>query len=380
MEIVTRPKTSSTARPAVLTTILVLLVLSGLVLGQNRSGKEEECPEKKRRAKTVKTVRPAPAVRVLNGNFTRAAGTGFGYSPAGGVYDERTMAVNPKVYVSLCVVQGSVKVNGWDRDEARVFVVGKRRNGLGFKVREREWKNKQPVWIQVLGFDPGTEAETADNTCLSGDIELDLPRNASVTIENSKGESKTTVDSVRAAKIEVLGGDIYLNNIADRIDARTFQGGVTVRNSSGKMFLTTTTGNIVAYNTGSSEIGDYFKAKTRSGAITLQSVDQKEVESSSISGTINYVGNISSGGSYGFSTTNGSINLAIPAETSCYIVAAYGGSFQSELPLTGLVKERTESLVYLKGKIGKGEANLNLRSFNGAITIRERKGAVLAGL
>jgi DUF4097 and DUF4098 domain-containing protein YvlB len=292
---------------------------------------------------------------------------------------EKSILVHPKVYLSLCVLQGKIKVNGWKRDEVRAFVKSKKDLQIGFKIRERDYKEKKPVWVQILGYNPKENDETNYNTCLSGEIELDVPENASITIENNKGQSETTIDSVRVAKVEVLGGDIYLNNISDRIDAQTYQGGVTVRNSSGKMFLSTTSGNIIAHNTFSSEIGDYFKAKTRSGAITLQSVEQKEVESSSISGSINYIGTIKPFGQYGFNTTNGSINLAIPINSSCQIIAAYGGSFQSELPLSDIFKERTESLVFLKGRIGKGEANLNLKSFNGTISIREKKESVLAG-
>ncbi len=286
---------------------------------------------------------------------------------------EKSILVNPKVYVSLCILQGSVKVNGWKREEVRVFVEGIRNDQISFEVRERNRTDKNPVWVQVLGKNTTDKSETGFNVCLSGDVELDVPENASVKIENHKGESETIIDSVRSAKVEVLGGDIYLNNVSEMIDANTYQGGVTVRNSSGKMSLTTTTGNIIAYNTFSSDIGDDFRAKTRSGAITLQTVEQKEIEVSSVSGSINYVGNVKPFGKYTFNTTNGSINLAIPKTSSCRMIVAYGGAFQSELALEDLFKERTGSLVFLKGKMGKGEANLNIKSFNGTISIREKK-------
>ncbi len=390
MEIFIKQKLHKLTHPIAFTMIFILLALGGLVFGQTKSSKEKECKDKENAEKkadkvekekpAVKWVERATAPRVANAPKVNRNRFRFRTFSVGGEYvDERSIAVHPKVYVSLCVLKGSIKVNGWDRDEARVFVRNSKKTKIGFKVREKDRKQNLPVWIQVSEYNPNAEAESVENTCLSGEIELDIPQNASITIENSKDESETTIDSVRAAKVEVLRGDIYLSNIADRIDAQTYQGGVTVRNSSGKMFLSTTTGNIVAYNTDSSEIGDYFKAKTRSGAITLQSVEQKEVESSSTTGSINYIGNLKPFGKYDFYTTNGSINLAIPSDSSCQIIAAYGGAFQSELPLKEISKEKTESLFYFKGKMGKGEANLNLRSFNGTISIRERKESVLAG-
>lgn len=376
MNILFFKKINNLTHSTTLTTILFILVVCGFVFGQKTDTKEE-CPDDKKKEK-ISTKNPtlvAPKVVTTSTNFNFRIGN---FSRIEYV-DEKFIAVHPKVYVSLCMLQGSVKVNGWSRNEARIFVRNDKKNQIGFKVREFDRRDKKPVWIQVLGYNPKEVlAETTENTCLSGEIELDVPENASVTIENSKGESETTIDSVRVAKVEVLGGDIYLNNIADRIDAHTYKGGVTVRNSSGKMDLTTTNGNIVASNTFSSETGDFFKAKTNSGAITLQSVEQKEVSTSSTVGAINFIGEIKPFGKYDFYTTNGSINLAIPADTSCHLVAAYGGSFLSELPLKDITKERTESLVYLKAKMGKGEANLNLKSFNGTISIREKKESVLA--
>lgn len=369
--------------------VLILMVACGTVLAQSQ--KTKECPDKKKSTKRYKSKsksKPVKSKPVKSkwtnfsnvNNKSNSVTNNFSFSNSVGKKDiaEKSISANSKAYISFCVVRGSVKVNGWNRKEARIFIKGRKSSQVGFKVREKSRKDGKPVWIQVLGHNPKKVRPTSYNTCLSGDIELDVPKNASVKIENTKGQSRTTVDSVRAANVEVLGGEIYLSNITQRINAQTYQGGVTVRNSSGKMFVATNDGNIIAHNTYSSDIGDYFKARTRSGAITLQSVEQKEVKSSSILGSINYVGRIAAYGKYDFNTTKGSINLAIPKDSSCQIVAAYGGAFSSELPMKNIFKERTGSLVFLRGKMGKGEANLNLKSFNGTIRIREKKSSVLA--
>ncbi len=389
METLIKQKSVKISHLTTILAILILMVLSSFTFGQK--SKNRECSDKKKtserdkkgnwRAKPTKVripCTPRSKTRVIVDGRNKNDFTFSTRSSRKKDVAEKSIVVHSKVYVSFCVLRGSVKVNGWKRNEARIFIKGRKSNKVGFKVREKSRKDGKPLWIQVLGYDPKKEVGTSYNACLSGDIELDLPVNASVKIKNTKGESQTKIDSVRVANVEVLGGEIYLSNISQRINAKTFQGGVTVRNSSGKMYLSTINGNIIAHNTYSNEIGDYLKAKTRSGAITLQSVDQKEVESSSNTGSINYIGDIRSYGRYEFYTNKGSINLAIPANSSCQIVAAYGGSFQSELPIQDLIRERTGSLVFLRGKIGKGEANLNLKSFSGTIRIRERKESVLA--
>lgn len=286
-----------------------------------------------------------------------------GYPP-----QEKSVAVLPGVYVSFCVRRGSVKVNGWDRNEVRVFHEGGKE--LGIKVLERG-KEKIPAWIEVLGYEPEKKPADADK-CLSGEmIELDVPFGASVTLKGLSSE--TSMEGVKVASVEIVGGDIYLNDIAERIDASTQQGGVTVNNSSGKMAVSTTTGNIVAYNTEAVEPGDYFKAKTRSGAVTLQSIGQKEVSASTISGSINYLGEIKNYGRYEFTTTNGILNIVIPEESTFWITAAYGGRFLSDFPVKVINELDTESAFLLNGRVGAGEANLTVKSFSGTIRLRKRE-------
>src|SRR5438128_9018948 len=41
---------------------------------------------------------------------------------AGGDTSEKSIKVDSNVNLSLCVTQGTIKVNGWNRSEVRVFV------------------------------------------------------------------------------------------------------------------------------------------------------------------------------------------------------------------------------------------------------------------
>lgn len=286
---------------------------------------------------------------------------------------EKAIAVSPKVFVSVCVRRGAVRINGWERNEVRVFHRGG--DELGINVLERG-STDVPTWVEVLGFDPRTRPNETDK-CVSGDmIELDVPEGAAVTIKGLSSE--TSVERVRSASVEIVGGDIYLGGISERIDASTQQGGVTVNDSKGRMSVTTTTGNIVAYNTEPVEPGDFFRAKTRSGAITLQSIGQKEIGVSTITGSINYVGEIKNYGRYEFTTTNGILNLVLPESAAFWLSAAYGGEFVSDFPLKVTTENETESAFYVKGRVGSGDANLSVKSFSGTIRLRKRvSGAVI---
>ena len=293
---------------------------------------------------------------------------------------EKSIAVYPKVYVDLCVSKGKVSVNGWKRNEVRAFVSGGSK--LGFRVRERKGEEKKPAWIEIVGYSlkkvpltrnrsgSGTNVFVVSPRCLSGkSIELDVPKNASVKIRSERSDTK--VDTVRWAHIENNDGSIFLNRIGNGIKAQTFRGNVTVRESGGKMNITTTSGDIVAYKTETNEIGDYLKAKTYGGAITLQSVGQREVEANSVSGLISFVGEIANYGRYNFGSQYGAITLAVPSKTSCRFTASYGGGFKSDLSLKGLNKNRVGNLTHATGSIGDGTCNLTFRTVTGSIWIRK---------
>lgn len=281
---------------------------------------------------------------------------------------EKVIKTDEKVLVLIpCVTEGTVKINGWDRKEVRAYVDGG--TEVGFNILQSKAGN--PVWVKVIGFDPG-KRQTGEtfSECLSGDeIELDVPRGA--TIDFTGQESEIEVVSVNKVKINNVSGSINLRDIAQGVYAVTREGDVTLQNSSGAITLISTNGNIVAFETQANEIGDAFLAKTNSGTITLQNVEQRQIQTNSISGSLRYNGELASGGQYDFRTTNGSINLFLPVDASCKIKASYGGSFQSELPLKDIVKTPSQ-LQSLTGNLGSGDANLLLTTFGGAIRIRKQ--------
>ena len=282
---------------------------------------------------------------------------------------EKSIAVSDNVNISLCVNVGQVKVAGWDRNEVRAFV--KNGRGVGFSVLDKRKSDKSPVWIKILGFDPSSEAVNEGDECISGAvIELDVPTGSTVNLKS--GESNTTIDSVAKVSVKNVGGDIYLSNITKGIDARTYRGNLTVKDSNGSISLETTNGNIVAYNAVSEEIGDLFLAKTNSGAITLQKLQYRQTEANSSSGSISFAGEISANGQYYFGSTVGLISLILPEETSAKIVAVYGyGNFDSEIALKDLKRDESSNLKSLTCTLGDGGALINFKTANGKIIIKK---------
>jgi hypothetical protein len=282
---------------------------------------------------------------------------------------EKSIAVDAKVNVSLCVSEGNLKVTGWERNEIRAFVG--QGSAVGFKILQKNRQNNA-VWVMVTGSDSVKTGENESEECLSGEeIELDVPRGAVVNVKGRTTETK--IEMVRKVTVKNIAGDIFLNNIEQGIYAGTYEGDVMVENSGGAITLESANGNIVALDVAPSEIGDIFKAKTNSGAIILQAIEHRQNEVSSISGSIKYVGAFQSGGQYNLRTTNGTISLAIPEKSSCRINASYGlGIFNTDIPLKDIVKSPSTKTQSLTGLMGGGDANVNLTTYSGAIRIKKQ--------
>ncbi|MEQ1646105.1 MAG: DUF4097 family beta strand repeat-containing protein, partial [Pyrinomonadaceae bacterium] len=210
----------------------------------------------------------------------------------GGDTYERSMAVSPNVNLTLCVAQGDLRINGWSRNEVRVYV--KDGGNLKFNVREKSERDGKPNWISPVPFDQKNTNKTYPE-CIWGDyIEIDLPMTASIEIKGT--ETEATIDDIRKVYFKNISGDITVRNASNGVTALTYEGDVTVEGSMGPINLETTSGNITAFQISPGEIGDRFKAKTNSGSILLQNVGHRQTEVTTISGSVSFNGEIRSGG------------------------------------------------------------------------------------
>ncbi|HVF29920.1 MAG TPA: DUF4097 family beta strand repeat-containing protein [Pyrinomonadaceae bacterium] len=285
-----------------------------------------------------------------------------------GVTSERSMLVDPGVAIKLCVAEGNLKINGWKRDEVRVFVRNGRR--FGMKPQEKSPESGKVNWLWIL-YAPSRPGRVSE--CLAGDsIEIDAPIGASFDLEGHS--AKMYIDSIKKVKVRTARGLIMLRNITGGITANTNEGDVMVDNSAGAIQLDSTSGNIVAVDVKPGQIGELLKAKTNGGAITLQRVEHRQIQANTITGSLLFDGKFLTGGIYNFRTSNGSIKLAIPASSSCMVKAIYGaGQFESEIPLTIISDSQSPRLKTVVGRMGSGEnaAAVSLTTSSGSIGIRK---------
>lgn len=287
---------------------------------------------------------------------------------------ERSIKTDPAVNLYLgCVKEGAIKVNGWNRNEVRVFIA--HGSKFAFRVAEKHPKSGQPVWIKVVRSEAARFGPDGD--CLSAEeIEIDAPVSATITIKGR--EISTTVDTLKKVDITSIGGSIIARNITNGVAASAGQGDITVEASQGPMQLDTTTGNVVVFEAGPSDFGDMFHAKTNSGSVMLQRLGFRQVNVGSATGSVGYSGEIISGGTYNLRTSRGTIRMTVPIKASFRLWATYGfGTFSSEIPvdiLTENLKGPNRDAGPVKsivGKAGTGDATVKLTASNGNIEIRK---------
>jgi hypothetical protein len=331
---------------------------------------KSECPEEKVKAKE----KAKPAKRVL----PRAA-FAFSSQTAVATVDyintgetvEKSIMVDPKANISLCVALGNVEVRGWQRDEVRVLAEGGK---IGFKIRSRNAENN-PNALTILSFEPKPGAPH-QNECLKAErITIEIPYTAFISIKNgSSGGGSISVDSVWKTVVSASSSDVELRNIAFSADVSTNSGNILAEDSSGGFNLRSFEGNIMAVRMRPNEFSDIFKLQNISGNIMLRDVSHKIIEARLASGSMSAMNSFVSGGSYDIQNQAGSMILELPKDFPFQLRATVGvtGNFKSDF-LNKFTKEGGASgTSFVTGSNGAGDTPINLLTQTGVIYLKQK--------
>src|SRR5256885_12010465 len=200
-------------------------------------------------------------------------------------------------------VNGTVDVQGWDRDTIEIHAV---------KTAKQKESDLELVSIDV-DAKPGVVS-----------VATRYPQNEGVEVA-----VEYTVHVPHRAHVEHLGtvnGTLRVSGI-DRVeDLRTVNGSIEVYEGGGSIHAHTTNGNVHL---------ELLRVEDKAGAVA--------------------------------ETTNGSVLLAVPADTHADLeTRCLNGNFSSELPVTfeSTIKPRE-----MHGKLGPGGAPIRLHTVNGGIRL-----------
>jgi DUF4097 and DUF4098 domain-containing protein YvlB len=213
-------------------------------------------------------------------------------------------------------VNGAVEVQGWDRDSVEVHAV------KTAKVKESDLER---VSIEV------------DAKPRSVSVVTRYPQNEGVEVA-----VEYTIHVPHGARLEHIGtvnGTLRIAGVDSIEDLRTVNGNIEVYEGGGAVHAHTTNGNVRL------ELARFSVTGISEGT---SSVARDKGEATA-------------------ETTNGSLLLAVPADTQAEVEArCMNGNFSSELPLTLESSLRPREI---HGKIGRGGASIHLHTVNGGIRV-----------
>jgi hypothetical protein len=290
--------------------------------------------------------------------------------------EERAMAVEPGAVIILCMESGKITVRGSDRREVRAQVP--KGTHLDFHRAADAAPENPARRLEVLvseEADDDTGEPHFEQCSGSADLELDVPRDVTLFFKSKNGDFD--IDSVAEARIETISGKISMSHITRAVEATSVDGDLSLTDSSGRVRLETFGGSVEATNISKVAEGDFFKARSINNDVVLENVNHSRVEVSTISGEITMRGPLARAGRYDLKTTSGDITLTMPADSSFQLAArvSENGEIITDFPLKytgGVSSVSLLSAGRMIGTYGKGDATINLISFNGTLRLRKQ--------
>jgi hypothetical protein len=225
---------------------------------------------------------------------------------------ERSAVVNPQATITVCVMSGEINIRGWDKNEVHVRSVDV--DEIELKRIDKSSDPMSPASrIDVMLYGKAEKQSKRDCETI-GDVDLDVPSGATVQVQTRDGDIH--IMGVAAAYAGSQNGDIVIEGATKLVEAGSVGGSIFLKDSRGRVNLSSAGGSVEATNIKSATSDDTFEVGTVSGDIQLMNVSNHSVSAKSVNGTVSMSGPLTKGGSYGFVTTSGDINLFMPGDSS----------------------------------------------------------------
>ncbi len=255
--------------------------------------------------------------------------------------------------------EGKVKIEAVKRAEAKDEAQAKK----AMEAVEIQIK-AEPGLLVVKTQYPENKGFFGKDSSVSVDYTLWIPDRASVEARSISGDIL-----IREAGGQVIAntvsGDVEISGGKKSVEAKAVSGDIRVEKIEDDAQLSSVSGDI--YATG---IKGSVEAEAVSGSIHLKDISQaKSVSAKSVSGSIDYRGDVMSDGRYQFNSHSGNVVLVLPASSSFELEAgAFSGTVKTEFPIE-VIGEISDKQI--KGKVGKGGAYIVAKTFSGRVEIRK---------
>jgi hypothetical protein len=242
----------------------------------------------------------------------------------------RSTAAQPNVVVSLCMLSGSVDVKGWDKNEVKAQSM----DSTQIEFRRVGNESALAAKVDVIVLDTTGSLRTRANCQSSSDMELMVPRGATVHIQSRDGDISITEVAVAYAGSQ--NGTITLDRVTQASEAGSIGGDIYIKDSFGRIDLNTIGGAVEVTNVRPVDPRDIFEVVTVSGDVELMQVSHSQLNVRTVNGNMRLTGPLQPDGRYGINTMSGDVTFALPANASFRLNAkvSSGGDIITDFPLT----------------------------------------------
>ena len=265
---------------------------------------------------------------------------------------ERSRAAAPDGVVEIENVAGSIRVEGWDRNEVAMTA----RLGRGVERVDFEGSGST-TRIDVVyprrGNSEGTElvvrVPAASRLKIQGVSATVTVQNVTGTVEAQSVSGNVTVTGrTRTVKAQSVSGDVAVNANTTDLRAQSVSGGIRVESATG-----------------------FIEAETTSGDVRVQGRDASSVSLHSVSGSVSYRGSLHATGSVNIESFSGMVDFAVPAATSGNFEAStFSGNIDNQFNDQRPETQRRGPGSELEFSTGDRGAEIELSTFSGSIRIR----------
>lgn len=226
---------------------------------------------------------------------------------------EKTLAVDAQATVTLCVASGTLKVSGWDKSEVRVRTLGA--GHVEFRrIDKTKDTSKPPARVDVMIMQRAGIPNPRLDCQAFADVEMEVPAGATIQVQTRDGD--ISIAGVAAAFAGSQNGDITIERVTRLVEAGSVGGSIYLRDSTGRVNLSSAGGGVEAANVRPATAEDTFEVGTVSGDIQLDRISNPKVNAKTVNGTVTMTGPLVKSGWYGFTNMTGDLVLAMPHDAS----------------------------------------------------------------
>jgi DUF4097 and DUF4098 domain-containing protein YvlB len=267
---------------------------------------------------------------------------------------DRTLDAAADGSVHISNISGSVKVDGWNRDEVQV------KGFLGRNVEELIFdRDGDRITIKVKVPKKGSRD-------IKSDLRVSVPRESSIDVATVSADIE--VEGVRGyQKLEAVSGDIDTEAFESDVRAGTVSGDVEVR---GQGEDTETHGNSVSGDVVFYRLSGQVTAESVSGDIEIEGGAFDRAGFNTVNGDIEFVAELRSDGKLTAETVNGEVDLDFQGTVSGrFDIDTFNGDISN---CFGPKPERTSRYApgqELSFQEGNGDARVTVSTMNGDVSI-----------